>query len=105
MSKENFFKRKEEIDALNIPDPLEYDMQNESDLIACGLSEENFKERNNNLFKDLDVDINQENPVATVCKRIEKTFSKREISFLLSSTILNDFFEQMSNENKTKNGK
>jgi hypothetical protein len=108
-TKKDFFNRKETKDII-IPEAGEYDPKNENDLNACGITEvENLSKRYKDLFDTgFTVDSDTENPVATVCKRIEETFSKRELAFLLSSDLVTSSYNQaIENEGLItgKNGK
>lgn len=103
MSKDFFLKKKET--SIKLDEFKDYDLENELDTEACGLtskSESTFLKRSNDFYKNLEFlfsrrDDNR-NPVAKVCKDLEKNFSSREISFLLSKSILINLMEQ--NEKK-----
>jgi hypothetical protein len=101
MSDENFFIRKQ-IKVAPIEEPKEYDLNNESDILSCGLDKESFAKRNLEMFGGGDLDKSK-NPVAQMSIRLEQHFSKREIAFLLSTTMLQSAFEEA--QEKTKNGK
>ena len=86
---EDFFNRKEakrnDISVFGDYDPTNFD----NDLNSCGITDiDGFSERHEQLFKNLVVDSSKENPVATLAKKIEETFSTREIVFLISKDIL-----------------
>ena len=104
----DFFKRKEEV-KVELPTHGDYDVKNfDNDMASCGVTDvEGLIARYNQLFGNLVVDSDQENPVATVCKRIEETFSHREISFLMARDLLqaayNESVQNLKKENK--NGK
>lgn len=99
----DFFKRKEEVKA-EIPTHGDYDPSNfENDLKACGITDvEDFKNRYQMLFNNLVVDSSQENPVATVAKKIEETFSPREVAFLMSKDLLQAAYNESVNQLKEK---
>ncbi len=85
----DFFNRKES-KTVELPTHADYDKSNfENDLLACGINDiEGFQARHSELFRNLIVDSEQENSVATVCEKIEESFTKREIAFLLSKDLL-----------------
>jgi len=85
--KESFFKT-ETTSGVFIPDPKDYDLTNEDDIKSCGLDAASFEKRNKEMFNNLVVDSKKENPVATVCMAFEKSFSKRELAFLLGKETL-----------------
>lgn len=88
MSKD-FFKRKEALE-LNLPSHGGYEPTNmDNDMHACGITDiEGFQARHNQLFLNLVVDSNSENPVATLAKKIEEHFTFREVAFLMSKDLL-----------------
>jgi len=100
----DFFERKASKEAIVLPEHVEYDTKNfDNDMNACGITDiEGFQNRHKELFGNLIVDSQQENPVATVCKKIEETFSKRELAFLLSKDLLqaayNESLEQLKKD-------
>lgn len=102
--KKDFFKRKEANKA-ELPTPGEYDVTNfDNDMNACGITDiEGFRKRHDLLFSNLIVDSDQENPVATIAKRIEETFIPREIAFLMSKDLLQTAYEQSVEELKKSN--
>lgn len=81
-----------------------YNLEEENDAIACGLEDpksSTFVKRNSEFFDKLnEVTSNgmEGNPVAVVSEIIEERFNSREISFLLSKTILMRAFELESEE-------
>lgn len=92
----DFFKRKEE-KKVDIPEAGDYEPTNfENDLQACGIIDvKNLQERYTDLFSTgFVVDSDRENPVVTVCKRIEDRFSKREIAFLMAKDLLQESYNQ-----------
>lgn len=92
--KEDFFLRKTDR-KIDIPACGDYDPTNSDDLLSCGIKDmKSFEERHNDLFKSLVVDSNKENPVATVAKRFEESFSKRELAFLISKDLLITSFQE-----------
>ena len=102
MSDENFFVRKQ-IKTEPIPEAKEYDVENEDDILACGLDRESFGKRNLQMFGEgMDLEKSK-NPVAQTSMRLENHFSKREIAFLLSKTMLQSAFDEA--KKKTENGK
>ena len=103
MSKD-FFKRKQEKSKLKISEHGDYDVKNfDNDLHACGITDiEGFQARYKELFGNLIVDSSQENPVATVAKKIEATFSCREIAFLISKDLLHTAYEGTVEQLNTK---
>lgn len=103
MSKD-FFQRKTIVKKeLEIPEPGEYDLQNfDDDTIACGIDSDSMSKRHFDLFKNLIVDSSQENPVATICSKLEETFSKRELSFLLAKDILLEAWKEQEKIMKNK---
>lgn len=94
MSKD-FFKKKEQKIKLKISEHGDYDVKNfDNDLHACGITDiEGFQARHAELFNNLTIDSSQENPVATVAKKIEEYFSCREIAFLISKDLLQTAYE------------
>jgi len=100
MSKD-FFNRKPAKE-IALPEHDDYDPSNvENDLLACGITDvESFQQRHHELFKSLIVDTSQENPVATVARKVEDTFTKREIAFLLSKDMLITAYNQSVDESK-----
>ncbi len=89
-TKKDFFKRKDPVSKPEIPIPGDYDLTNfDNDLASCGINDvESFENRHKELFNNLIVDSSSENAVATVAKKIEESFSKREIAFLMSKDLL-----------------
>ncbi|MBV1929350.1 MAG: hypothetical protein KUG81_07565 [Gammaproteobacteria bacterium] len=78
-------KPPEEISPVGDYDPSNFD----NDLASCGITdEESFTKRHAEFFANLIVDGKKENAVATVARRMEECFSKREIAFLLSKDLL-----------------
>jgi hypothetical protein len=74
---------------IDIPEPKEYDYSElKNDILACGLDYKSFDKRNKDLFTNLVVDSKIQNPVAVVCNKIESSFSKRELAYLLSKSTL-----------------
>ena len=55
---------------------------------------------NKEMFASLTVDSGQDNPVATVCKKMEETFSHREMCFLLSKDLLQTAYNDSMNRLK-----
>jgi hypothetical protein len=102
MSKD-FFKRKE-TDKVELPKHGEYEPTNfDNDMNACGINDiEGFQARHGKLFENLVVDSNNENPVATVTKRVEEAFTHRELAFLLSKDLLQVAYQQSVESIKTK---
>jgi len=104
----DFFKRKE-ADKVDLPTHKDYDTKNfDNDMHACGIDDiEGFQARHIKLFENLVVDSEHENPVATVTKRIEESFTHREIAFLLSKDLLQVAYQKSIESIKTKtiNGK
>ena len=99
MSKDFFLKKKET--SIDLDKFKDYDLKNELDTEACGLtsqSESTFSKRSDDFYKNLEFLFSRRdddrNPVAKVCKDLEKNFSSREISFLLSKSILINLMEQ-----------
>jgi hypothetical protein len=110
MSKEesNFFDRKEFKADPKLPEHGEYDTKNfDNDMNSCGITDiESFQKRHIELFSNLVVDSNEQNPVATVCKKIETAFSKREIAFLMSKDLLTAAYKQsLESLKQDKDGK
>lgn len=95
----DFFKRKE-AKGIEIPDCGDYDSKNfDNDATACGILDiESLQERHKHLFENLIVDSKKENPVATVAKRMEETFSKRELAFIMSKDVLTQAYNQSQKE-------
>ena len=101
MSKD-FFERKEGKAKLELPAHGEYDAKNfDNDLASCGITDvEGFMARHKEMFASLTVDSGQDNPVATVCKKMEETFSHREICFLMSKDLLQAAYNDSMNRLK-----
>lgn len=99
----DFFERKDSR-KVDLPEHEDYDPSNfDNDMHACGITDINgFKERHKKLFKNLIVDSNNENPVATVTESIEKAFTKREIAFLLSKDLLQTAYKESIEQLKQK---
>lgn len=95
MSKD-FFARKKTV-GISIPDPKDFDMTNDDDILSCGLEEKSFSDRNMLMFnQDEGFEVKQgDNPVASLTKRLEDHFSKREIAFLLSKEMLTRMVQEM----------
>jgi hypothetical protein len=103
----DFFKRKEAT-KVELPTHGEYEPTNfDNDMYACGITDiEGFQARHEQLFNNLTVDSETENPVATVTKRIEEAFTKREIAFLMSKDLLIASYQQsVESLKQEKNGK
>jgi len=104
---DNFFDRKKTKE-VELPTHGDYDPYNfDNDLEACGITDyEGFQARHNALFQNLMVDSNQQNPVATVAKKIESSFTKRELAFLMSKDLLQAAYNQSEEQFKqlNKNG-
>ncbi len=101
-NKKDFFKRKED-KVINLPQHEDYDVSNfDNDMHACGITDiEGFQARYIELFNNLIIDSKSENPVATVTKKVEDTFSKRELAFLLSKDLLQAAYnESLTNVKK-----
>tara|TARA_R110000850_G_scaffold90138_7_gene192404 strand:+ start:3311 stop:3631 length:321 start_codon:yes stop_codon:yes gene_type:complete len=94
-NKDDFFKRKETKE-IKLPEHGDYDPSNfDNDLASCGINDqEDFSERHVGLFNNLVVDSSVENPVATVARKIEKSFTHREVCFLLSKDLLQAAYEK-----------
>lgn len=88
-----------------IPIPKKYDHSIEAEVQACGLDAKSFSERNKNLFKDFKADPDK-NIVSLMAERIEQTFSKREMAFLMAAGQVRAFFatekDNMIKENMKK---
>lgn len=105
---EDFFKRKEAKE-IQLPVHEDYDVSNfDNDMNACGITDiEGFQARHTELFSNLLVNSDIENPVATVARRIEKAFTRREIAFLMSKDLLQAAYNQSKeqlNEKQDKKG-
>jgi len=94
----DFFNRKEGKQNV-ISETADYDPKNfDNDLEACGITDqEGFAKRHEELFSNLIVDSDQENPVATLAKKLEESFSMRELAFLMSKDILQEAYQQTIN--------
>jgi hypothetical protein len=80
---------------IDIPEPKDYDFSNtDNDIKSCGLEHKTFGERNKNLFNDFVVDASKQNVVALLCDRMERSFSKRELAFLLAKNTLLEHMKQ-----------
>jgi len=93
---------------VDIPEPKAYDFSDtENDINSCGLEHKTFGERNKNLFNDFVVDASKQNVVALLCDRMEKTFNKRELAFLLSKQTLMEHMkaQQDQEQGKSENNK
>ena len=106
MAEANFFERKEK-KQLEISGFTDFNHNEESDTSACGIGKDlsGFEERNNNFFDELQGIFSgkfEGNPVSIVAECVEQNFSSREISFLLSKSIMSDLIENSKN---IKNGK
>ena len=107
MSKD-FFKRKEasEIEVSKCGD---FDTSNfDNDLTACGIiDQEGFQKRHVKFFENFVVDSSQENPVASVTKKIQKYFSPREVAFIMAKDLLQAAYNESFNQllKKEANGK
>lgn len=103
----DFFKRKEAKGA-ELPVHGEYQPTNfDNDLHSCGITDiKGFEERHNNLFQNLIVDSDSENPVATLAQRLEESFSSREIVFLMAKDLLQTaYVASVDNLKKKVDGK
>jgi hypothetical protein len=100
-SKNDFFKRKETKE-IKLPEHGDYDPGNfDNDLASCGINDhKNFSERHLDLFNNLIVDSTVENPVATVARKIEKSFTHREVCFLLSKDLLQSAYDKSTEDLK-----
>ena len=93
MSKD-FFERKE----VKVSDDG-YDGKNfEDDFAACGLEKDGFKAKYENMFSSLNIDIEEENPVVTICSAIENNLTRREMAFVMAKDITSQLMEQMNKE-------
>jgi hypothetical protein len=80
---------------IDIPEPKDYDFSNtDNDIKSCGLEHKTFGERNKSLFNDFIVDASKQNVVALLCDRMERSFSKRELAFLLAKNTLMEHVKQ-----------
>ena len=95
----DFFKRKDGKKS-EISETLDYDFKNfDNDLEACGITDQKgFEERHKEFFNNLIVDSDQENPVATLAKKLEESFSMRELVFLMSKDILQTAYQETINK-------
>ena len=102
MSKDKDFFQRKEAKGLDLPIHGDYEPTNfDNDLHSCGIIDiEGFEARHNELFSGLIVDSDSENPVATLAKRLEDTFSKREIVFLMSKDLLQVAYTESINNLK-----
>jgi len=97
----DFFEKKEE----NVSTENAYEFSNfDNDMAACGITDiQGFQDRYNELFDNLVVDSDKENPVAVVSHAIENILSIREMSFLMAKDLLtaayNETREQLKKEN------
>ena len=95
------FFRKRKKSKIAFSEQKSYDLKNfENDLEACGIIDiEGFQARHKELFSELILDSDKENPVAVLSKRIEEHFSPREVAFLMAKDLLltayNDSVEQL----------
>lgn len=101
MAEADFFERKEK-KQLKISDFTDFKHDEELDTSACGLNSDlsNFESRNNLFFDELQSIFNgkfEGNPVSIVAECVEQNFSSREISFLLSKSIMSDLIENSKN--------
>lgn len=98
MAEPNFFERKEKKET-KISKFNDFNHDHDSNFVACGLSEddnESFVLRNKEFFDDLGVIFEKnsgKNPISSIAECLEKNFSSREISFLLSKTIMSELIE------------
>lgn len=102
--KESFFKREKAIGSV-IPEPGNYDPTNKDDIESCGLDRDSLNKRSNEMFLNLNVDSNTENPVATVCMAFESNFSKRELAFLLGKDTLIQSVRESLTQTRREDGK
>jgi hypothetical protein len=108
---EDFFLKRKQTPSIEIDKYSDYSNTNiESDLQSCGLSdssESTFGKRNELFFDELKDILDSagkiENPVAIVSNSLEKHFSIREISFLLSKSILKNVLLDLKEQEKENN--
>ncbi len=108
---EDFFLKRKQTPSIEIDKYSYYSNANiEDDLQSCGLSsssESTFNKRNELFFDELkdslDLAGKSENPVAIVSSSLEKHFSVREISFLLSKSILKSVLLDLKEKEKENN--
>lgn len=106
-NEKDFFKRKE-AKGTELPVHGEYQPTNfDNDLHSCGITDiKGFEERHNELFQNLIVDSDSENPVATLAQRLEEAFSSREIVFLMAKDLLQTaYVASVDNLKKKVDGK
>ena len=97
---EDFFKRKgsKQEDGF---DPTNMD----DDFVACGLDKKEFQVRYEGMFKDIDIDMENENPVVTLTRAMVNGLSHRELAFLAAKDIANQVMDQVIEEDKRKKNK
>jgi hypothetical protein len=107
----DFFKRKEALDGkekkVDISPHGDYDLSQEDNLESCGLGEasESFRERNKKFAESIIAIAKDEtgsNRLGMISQSVEKHFSKREMSFLVSNFVLSDISKQIKED---KDGK
>lgn len=101
MSKD-FFQRKEVQDG-------GFDDQNfEDDFEACGLVREGFKEKYENVFEDIEIDVVNKNPVVTLAEALYEGLTARELAFVVAKDIAAQIMDEARKElteKEQENGK
>lgn len=93
MSKD-FFQRKE-------MQEKGFDDQNfDDDFEACGLVQEGFKEKYENVFGDIDIDIVKANPVVTLAEALYKGLTARELAFVVAKDISAQIMDEINSQLK-----
>lgn len=106
MSNSFFVRKGPGPDKIVIPEAKDFDLSNDDDILACGLERDSFAERNKKMF-DMESGMGVpagHNPIGVISERLEAHFSKREIAFLLSKSMLQNTMA-MVEEIKKKHGK
>lgn len=87
MSKD-FFKRKEVQQA-------GFDDTNfDNDFEACGLVQEGFKEKYENVFNGIEIDVVNRNPVVTLTEALYNGLTARELAFVVAKDIAAQVMDQ-----------
>jgi len=101
MSKD-FFERK----TVKPADGDGFDPTNmDDDFVACGLDKKEFQVRYEGMFKDIELDIENENPVVTLTQAMVNGLSHRELAFLAAKEIANQVMEEVIAEQEKKKKK
>jgi len=91
MSKD-FFKRKE------VQEGGFDDTNFDNDFEACGLVQEGFKEKYEEVFDGIEIDVVNKNPVVTLAEALYNGLTARELAFVVAKDIAAQIMDQAREE-------